>query len=54
MSSTGTRPILFIRGGSHGDLGMVTSEDVFIALSYSGESGELMTIVPIISDRAQN
>ncbi len=49
MSSTGT-PAYFVHPGeaSHGDLGMVTSEDVFIALSYSGESQELMTIVPII------
>ncbi|MFA6921441.1 MAG: KpsF/GutQ family sugar-phosphate isomerase [Gallionella sp.] len=49
MSSTGT-PAYFVHPGeaSHGDLGMVTSEDVFIALSYSGESSELMTIVPII------
>lgn len=49
MSSTGT-PAYFVHPGeaSHGDLGMVTSEDVFIALSYSGESQELLTIVPII------
>jgi len=49
MSSTGT-PAYFVHPGeaSHGDLGMITSEDVIIALSYSGESQELMTIVPII------
>lgn len=49
MSSTGT-PAYFVHPGeaSHGDLGMVASCDVFIALSYSGESQELMTIVPII------
>ena len=49
MSSTGT-PAYFVHPGeaSHGDLGMVASTDVFIALSYSGESQELMTIVPII------
>lgn len=49
MSSTGT-PAYFVHPGeaSHGDLGMVAGEDVFIALSYSGESQELMTIVPII------
>jgi len=49
MSSTGT-PAYFVHPGdaSHGDLGMITSEDVFIALSYSGESQELMTIVPVI------
>jgi arabinose-5-phosphate isomerase len=49
MSSTGT-PAYFVHPGeaSHGDLGMITAEDVFIALSYSGESDELMTIVPVI------
>jgi len=49
MSSTGT-PAYFVHPGdaSHGDLGMITSEDVIIALSYSGESQELMTIVPVI------
>jgi arabinose-5-phosphate isomerase len=49
MSSTGT-PAYFVHPGeaSHGDLGMVASQDVFIALSYSGESEELMTIVPIV------
>ncbi|HCJ51832.1 MAG: KpsF/GutQ family sugar-phosphate isomerase [Gallionellales bacterium CG03_land_8_20_14_0_80_55_15] len=49
MSSTGT-PAYFVHPGeaSHGDLGMVAGEDVFIALSYSGESQELMAIVPIV------
>ncbi|MDD2914676.1 MAG: KpsF/GutQ family sugar-phosphate isomerase [Gallionella sp.] len=49
MSSTGT-PAYFVHpaDASHGDLGMITSEDVFIALSNSGESQELMTIVPVI------
>lgn len=49
MSSTGT-PAYFVHPGeaSHGDLGMVAGEDVFIALSYSGESQELMAIAPII------
>lgn len=49
MSSTGT-PAYFVHPAeaSHGDLGMVTSGDVFIALSYSGESDELLTIVPVI------
>lgn len=49
MSSTGT-PAYFVHPGeaSHGDLGMITENDVIIALSYSGESQELMTIVPII------
>jgi len=49
LSSTGT-PAYFVHPGeaSHGDLGMITSKDVIIALSYSGESQELMTIVPVI------
>ncbi len=49
MSSTGT-PAYFVHPGeaSHGDLGMITSKDVIIALSYSGESEELMTILPVI------
>ena len=49
LSSTGT-PAYFVHPGeaSHGDLGMITSEDVIIALSYSGESQELLTIVPVI------
>ena len=49
MSSTGT-PAYFVHPAeaSHGDLGMITSQDVFIALSYSGESHELMTIIPVI------
>ena len=33
---------------SHGDLGMVTRDDVFIALSNSGESAELLAIMPVI------
>jgi len=49
MSSTGT-PAYFVHPGeaSHGDLGMVTAQDVFVGISYSGESEELLTIVPVI------
>ena len=49
MSSTGT-PAYFVHPAeaSHGDLGMITANDVFIALSYSGESQELLTIIPVI------
>ena len=49
FSSTGT-PAYFVHPGeaSHGDLGMVAAGDVFIALSYSGESAELLTILPVI------
>ena len=49
LSSTGT-PAYFVHPAeaSHGDLGMIAAEDVFIALSYSGETEELLTIVPVI------
>jgi arabinose-5-phosphate isomerase len=49
LASTGT-PAFFIHPAeaSHGDLGMVTRDDVMIALSNSGESGELLVIVPLI------
>src|SRR3954468_15399753 len=45
MASTGT-PAFFVppAEASHGDLGMITRDDVFVALSYSGESDELLTI----------
>jgi arabinose-5-phosphate isomerase len=49
LSSTGT-PAYFVHPAeaAHGDLGMITGQDVLIALSYSGESQELLAIVPII------
>ena len=49
MASTGT-PAYFVHPAeaSHGDLGMVTREDVFVALSNSGETAELLAIVPLI------
>ncbi|MEW6561972.1 MAG: KpsF/GutQ family sugar-phosphate isomerase [Pseudomonadota bacterium] len=49
MASTGT-PAYFVHPAeaSHGDLGMITADDVFIGLSNSGESEELLTIVPVI------
>jgi len=49
LASTGT-PALFVHAAeaAHGDLGMITEHDVFIAISYSGESAELLTIVPAI------
>lgn len=49
LASTGT-PAFFVHPAEagHGDLGMVTREDVFIALSNSGESPELLAIVPLI------
>lgn len=49
LASTGS-PALFVHPAeaAHGDLGMIKSKDVFIAISYSGEAGELTAIVPII------
>jgi arabinose-5-phosphate isomerase len=49
LASTGT-PAFFMHPAeaSHGDIGMVTHEDIFIALSNSGESAELITIIPVI------
>lgn len=49
FASTGT-PAFFVHAAeaAHGDLGMITSQDVVIAISYSGESNELLTIVPAI------
>ncbi len=49
LASTGT-PAYFVHPAeaSHGDLGMVTGQDVFIAISNSGEAAELLAIVPIL------
>ena len=50
LASTGT-PAMFVHPGeaSHGDLGMVTASDVVLAISNSGESTELMAILPVLS-----
>jgi arabinose-5-phosphate isomerase len=49
LASTGT-PAMFVHAAeaAHGDLGMITPQDVFVAFSNSGSSPELMTIVPIL------
>ena len=49
LASTGT-PAFFVHPGeaSHGDLGMITDKDVVLALSNSGETSEILTILPII------
>ena len=49
LASTGS-PSFFVHPGeaSHGDLGMITPQDVVLAMSNSGETGELVTIVPIM------
>ena len=49
LASTGT-PAFFVHPGeaSHGDLGMITRGDVVLAISNSGETAEILTILPII------
>lgn len=49
LASTGT-PAFFVHPGeaSHGDLGMITRKDVVLALSNSGTTTEILTIVPLI------
>ena len=49
MASTGT-PAFFVHPAEamHGDLGMITRDDVLVALSYSGETEELLRIVPVV------
>ena len=50
LASTGT-PAMFVHPGeaSHGDLGMVTDADVVLAISNSGESSELTSLLPVLS-----
>jgi len=52
LASTGT-PAFFMHPGeaSHGDLGMIAHNDVVLALSNSGESNEIVCIVPLIKRR---
>jgi arabinose-5-phosphate isomerase len=52
LASTGT-PAFFVHPAeaSHGDLGMITAQDVMIALSNSGESAEVVAIVPLAKRR---
>jgi arabinose-5-phosphate isomerase len=48
LASTGT-PAIFVHAAeaAHGDLGMITRDDVLVALSYSGEGDELLTMLPV-------
>jgi len=52
LASTGT-PAYFVHAAeaAHGDLGMITPDDVVIALSNSGSSEEVLTIVPLVKRR---
>ncbi len=49
LASTGT-PAFFVHAAeaAHGDLGMITKEDVVIAISYSGTSSELLAVIPTV------
>lgn len=49
LASTGS-PAFFVHPGeaSHGDMGMITAQDVVLALSNSGETAEILTILPLI------
>ncbi|OOE84233.1 D-arabinose 5-phosphate isomerase [Salinivibrio siamensis] len=49
LASTGT-PAFFVHPGeaSHGDLGMINQGDVVLAISNSGEAGEILTLLPVI------
>ncbi len=49
LASTGT-PAFFVHAAEagHGDLGMITRDDVMLALSNSGQSDELLTIIPLV------
>ncbi len=53
FASTGT-PSFFVHPGeaSHGDLGMITKSDVVIAISYSGSSAEIVTLLPLLKRMA--
>src|SRR5690606_4352618 len=49
FASTGT-PSFFVHPGeaSHGDLGMITKDDIILAISYSGTSNEIVTLLPLL------
>src|SRR3546814_10835324 len=49
FASTGT-PAFYVHPGEagHGDLGMITDADVVLALSYSGESDEILMLLPVL------
>jgi arabinose-5-phosphate isomerase len=51
LASTGT-PSFFMHPGEayHGDLGMVASDDTFIAISFSGETDEVVKLLPFLKD----
>ncbi|GLT15039.1 arabinose-5-phosphate isomerase KdsD [Vibrio algivorus] len=52
LASTGT-PAFFVHPGeaSHGDLGMIGSDDIVLAISNSGESSEILALYPVLKRR---
>ncbi len=48
FASTGTSAFCPPGEAAHGDLGMVTPQDVVIALSNSGESNEILALIPVL------
>lgn len=52
LASTGT-PAFFMHPGeaNHGDLGMLTEQDVLLAISNSGETSELLALLPVVKRR---
>ncbi|MEM8815785.1 MAG: KpsF/GutQ family sugar-phosphate isomerase [Pseudomonadota bacterium] len=55
LASTGT-PAFFMHPAeaSHGDLGMITTDDTLLAVSYSGETAEVLTILPVVKRMGAN
>lgn len=53
FASTGT-PSMFVHPAeaSHGDIGMITDKDVVIAISYSGSTAEILSILPVLKRKA--
>ncbi|CAM3834402.1 Arabinose 5-phosphate isomerase KdsD [Vibrio aerogenes CECT 7868] len=53
LASTGT-PAFFVHPGeaAHGDLGMISEGDTVIAISYSGESSEILSLYPVLKRRS--
>ena len=52
LASTGT-PSLFVHPAEaiHGDLGMITKQDIILAISYSGETEEIIQLLPYLKEK---
>jgi arabinose-5-phosphate isomerase len=52
MASTGTRAFFLAPGNAlHGDIGIISDKDIFVMLSKSGESDELLNIIPFLRNK---